>query len=141
VDVPGQQDRPRRAALEPLRPAARHTARVQTIDEYIASCPEAVRPVLEEIRRRAHAVVPGSGETIRYGMPTITLDRSSLVHFAAWKRHIALYPAPEPSDDPAFEQALAPHRGDRGTLRFPLAEPLPVDLVTDVVRRLAGART
>ena len=117
---------------------------MQTIDEYIAGCPEGVRPAVEEIRRRAHAVVPGAGETIRYGMPTITLDGSSLVHFAAWKRHIAVYPAPELSDDAedaAFEQALAPHRGDKGTLRFPLDQPLPTDLITEVVRRLAAGRS
>lgn len=121
----------------------RRTARVQTIDEYLATIPEEVRPRVEEIRRRAHAVVPGAGETIRYGMPTITLDGSSLVHFAACKRHIAVYPAPELSgdaDDAAFDAALAPHRGDKGTLRFPLDEPLPADLVAEVVRRLAAAR-
>jgi uncharacterized protein YdhG (YjbR/CyaY superfamily) len=140
VALPGQQDRPRAAALDPLRPPDGHTARVRTIDEYIAACPEEVRPVMEEIRRRAHDVVPGAGETIRYAMPTITLDGTSLVHFAAWKRHVSLYPAPEPSDDAVFEEALAPHRGDKGTLRFPLAQPLPGDLVGEVVRRLARTR-
>jgi uncharacterized protein YdhG (YjbR/CyaY superfamily) len=110
---------------------------VQTIDDYIAGCPQSVRPALREIRRRVHETVPGAGETIRYAMPTMTLDGSSLVHFAAWKKHIAVYPAPEPTDDAAFEQALAPHRGDKGTLRFPLNQPIPFDLIAQVVSRLA----
>jgi uncharacterized protein YdhG (YjbR/CyaY superfamily) len=109
-----------------------------TIDDYIASCPEAVRPALEEIRRRVYAVAPAAGEAIRYSMPTMTLDGTSLVHFAAWKRHVAVYPAPEPSDDAGFETALAPHRGDKGTLRFPLDEPIPYDLIEQVVARLAA---
>jgi uncharacterized protein YdhG (YjbR/CyaY superfamily) len=113
---------------------------VQTIDEYVAGCPEPVRPVLEEIRSRIHAAVPGAGETIRYSMPTVTLDGSSLVHFAAWKKHVAVYPAPEPTDDAAFERALAPHRGDKGTLRFPLDQPMPYDLIDRVVRELARQR-
>jgi uncharacterized protein YdhG (YjbR/CyaY superfamily) len=113
---------------------------VQTIDEYVAGCPEPVRPVLEEIRRRIHAAVPGAGEVLRYSMPTMTLDGSSLVHFAAWKKHIAVYPAPEPGDDAGFERALAPHRGDKGTLRFPLDEPIPYDLIDGVVAQLVRQR-
>ena len=114
---------------------------METIDEYIAGCPAAVRPTLAEIRRRVHETVPGAGETIRYSMPTMTLDGSSLVHFAAWKKHIAVYPAPAPTDDDAFERALAPHRGDKGTLRFPLDEPIPYDLIARVVMQLARQRT
>jgi uncharacterized protein YdhG (YjbR/CyaY superfamily) len=113
---------------------------VETIDEYVAGCPESVRPVLEEIRRRMHEAVPGAGETIRYSMPTLTLDGSSLVHFAAWKKHVAVYPAPEPTDDADFERAIAPHRGDKGTLRFPLDEPMPYDLIEQVVTHLVRAR-
>ena len=114
---------------------------METIDEYIAGCPAEVRPTLEEIRRRVHETVPGAGETIRYSMPTMTLDGSSLVHFAAWKKHVAVYPAPEPTDDDAFERALAPHRGDKGTLRFPLDEPIPFDLIARVVTQLVRNRS
>jgi len=113
---------------------------VETIDEYIAGCPAAVRPTLAEIRRRVHETVPGAGETIRYSMPTLTLDGSSLVHFAAWKKHVAVSPAPEPTDDEGFERALAPHRGDKGTLRFPLSEPMPYDLIDRVVVQLVRQR-
>ena len=113
---------------------------METIDEYVATCPEPVRPVLAEIRRRMHATVAGAGETIRYSMPTLTLDGSSLVHFAAWKKHVAVYPAPEPTDDEGFERALAPHRGDKGTLRFPLSEPMPYDLIDRVVVQLVRQR-
>ena len=113
---------------------------METIDEYVAGCPEPVRPVLEEIRRRMHEAVPGAGETIRYSMPTLILDGSSLVHFAAWKKHVAVYPAPEPTDDVDFERALAPHRGDKGTLRFPFDEPMPYDLIEQVVTELVRAR-
>jgi uncharacterized protein YdhG (YjbR/CyaY superfamily) len=109
-----------------------------TVDDYIASAPSDVQPVLHEIRRRMHRAVPGAGETISYGIPTITLDDSYLVYFAAWKRHISVYPIPE-TDDPVTEE-LAPYKASKGTLKFPLDRPMPYDLIELVAGRLLAQR-
>ena len=111
---------------------------VATVDEYIGSFPADVREILEEIRRRIRRAVPGAGETIRYSMPTVTLDGGYLVHFAAWKHHIALYPMP-PLDGP-LEAEISRYRAAKDTVRFPLREPVPFDLIERVVGRLAEMR-
>jgi uncharacterized protein YdhG (YjbR/CyaY superfamily) len=109
-----------------------------TIDEYIGSFPEDVRIILEEVRRRIRNAAPAAGETISYQMPTITLDGRSLVYFAAWKHHIAVYPIP--NADEAFEQEIAPYRAARGTLRLPLGKPIPYDLIERLVALLVEQR-
>lgn len=102
-----------------------------TIDEYISACPEDVQPLLEQVRRTIRVAVPDAGETISYGMPTITLDGRDLVSFAAWKHHIGLYPLPAVDD--AFAQELAPYRAVKSTVRFPLGKPLPYELIARLV--------
>ncbi len=109
-----------------------------TIDDYISSQPGEVQEILTEIRRVIHSAVPGAGERISYQMPTITLDGSSLVHFAAWKRHIGLYPLP-PADE-AFAAELAPYDTGKGTARFSLDQPMPYDLIARIADRLAKQR-
>jgi uncharacterized protein YdhG (YjbR/CyaY superfamily) len=119
-------------------------ARFQTIDEYIAASPEAVRPTLEAVRRTIREAAPGNAhEGISYGIPAIGLDGEFIVWFAAWTRHISLYPIP--AGDAALSAELAPYRAGRGTLKFPLAGPIPLDVIgrvaAELVReRLAGAR-
>lgn len=110
-----------------------------TIDDYLAGQPPEVREVLEEIRRVAHAAVPGAEETIKYQMPTLVLGGRSLVHFAGWKRHVSLYPEPGPGG--GLERDLDPYRAGRGTLKFRLDEPIPYALIGRVVQRLAAERT
>jgi uncharacterized protein YdhG (YjbR/CyaY superfamily) len=112
--------------------------RFASIDAYIRSFPEDVQVVLEEVRRRIHRAVPGAGETISYQIPTITLDGRYVVYFAAWKHHISVYPIP--GGDEAFEREIAPYRAAKGTLKFPLAEPIPYDLIERVAARLAQQR-
>lgn len=109
-----------------------------SIDEYIASCPGDVQSILEEIRAAIHGAVPGTGEKISYQIPTITLGGKNLVHFAAWKKHIAVYPIPDA--DEALERDLAPYQAAKGTLRFPLEAPVPYDLIGRVARALADQR-
>ena len=88
--------------------------RFATVDEYIDSLPDDVRPLMEGVRRSIHTVVPDIGETISYQMPTFTLDGKPLVHVAAWKKHIGLYPLPPMDDDlerhPALVQKLGHQR-------------------------------
>jgi uncharacterized protein YdhG (YjbR/CyaY superfamily) len=109
-----------------------------TIEEYIGSFPEDVQAVLEEIRRRILTAVPGAGEAISYQIPAITLSGRSLVHFAGWKHHVSLYPVP--AADEALEQELAPYLAGKGTVRFPLGQPIPYDLIERLAALLAQQR-
>jgi uncharacterized protein YdhG (YjbR/CyaY superfamily) len=110
----------------------------QTVDQYIEGFPDHVRAVLEKIRATIRRAVPRSGERISYKIPTVTLDGKYLVYYAAWKRHIAVYPVP--AGDEAFERELAQYRAAKGTLRFPLDQPIPYGLIGRVAKRLAAAR-
>jgi uncharacterized protein YdhG (YjbR/CyaY superfamily) len=109
-----------------------------TIDEYIGSFPTDVQVVLEEVRRTIHDTVPEADEAISYQIPTITLDGKYLVYFAGWKHHVSLYPLPDV--DAALEQQLAPYRSGKGTVRFPLGEPIPHELIKELVRLLLQQR-
>ncbi|MFF0271658.1 iron chaperone [Kribbella sp. NPDC004536] len=107
---------------------------METVDEYIATFPPEVREVLENVRRTIHAAVPGAGEKISYQIPTITLDGTSLLHFSAWKSHLALYPIPPIDED------LTPYRSGKGTLKFPFDKPIPYDLITRISQAFVAAR-
>ena len=109
-----------------------------TVDEYVAALPEDVRPVLEGLRRSIRTVVPGVVETISYAMPTFVLDGQPLVHVAAWKKHVGLYPLPPMDDDLARE--VAPYRGAKDAMRLPYADPIPYDLVERVVAAMVRRR-
>ena len=109
-----------------------------TVEEYLAGLPDDVRARVEEVRRVVHEVVPGAGETISYAMPTFTLDGLPLLHVAAWKQHLGLYPLPPL--DPALEAEVAPYRGTKDAMRLPHAQPLPRELVAKVVEVLVERR-
>jgi uncharacterized protein YdhG (YjbR/CyaY superfamily) len=106
-----------------------------TIDEYIATFPVEVQKKLQEMRTTIHAAAPQALEKISYQMPTFFLN-GNLVHFAAFKHHIGFYPAPRGIE--AFKDELSAYKGAKGSVQFPLDEPLPLDLVSRIVRfRLA----
>ena len=111
----------------------------QSVDDYIEGYPDDVRVVLEKIRATIRRAVPRSSEKISYKIPTVTLDGKYLVYYAAWKHHIAVYPVP--AGDEAFERELAPYRAAKGTLRFPLDQPVPYGLIGRIAKRLAAARS
>jgi uncharacterized protein YdhG (YjbR/CyaY superfamily) len=115
------------------------TGRFTTVDEYLDALPDDARAAMETVRRSIHAVVPGVGETISYQMPTFTLDGRPLVHVAAWKKHIGLYPLP-PLDG-ALADDVAPYRAVTDTMRLPLSEEIPAELVQRVVAVLVERRT
>jgi uncharacterized protein YdhG (YjbR/CyaY superfamily) len=113
-----------------------------TIDDYISSFPADIQLILTEVRRAARRAAPAAEETISYQMPALRLNGSALVHFAAWKNHIGMYPVP--TADEAFGQELAPYVATRGTARFPLDKPIPYDIIERMVallvrQRVAGA--
>jgi uncharacterized protein YdhG (YjbR/CyaY superfamily) len=100
-----------------------------TIDEYIAGFPAEIQEKLRAMRATIHAAAPEATEKISYAMPTFFLQ-GNLVHFAAFKNHIGFFPAP--SGIEKFAQALERYQTSKGTIQFPLSEPLPLDLVTKV---------
>ena len=108
-----------------------------SVDEYIDALPDDVRPLMQGVRRSIHTVVPEVGETISYAMPTFTLDGMPLVHVAAWKKHIGLYPLPAMDDDLARD--VAPYRGTESTLRLPL-DAVPYDLLERVLAAMVAQR-
>ena len=103
------------------------------IDEYIAGFPGDVQEILEKIRRTIRKAAPGAEETIKYQMPTFTL-KGNLVHFAAYKKHIGLYPVPRGVEE--FKNLLSAYKGDKSTLRLPLDKPIPTALISDIVKFL-----
>lgn len=103
----------------------------KTIDEYIASAPPEVRPVLEEIRRTIHDAAPDAQEMISYRMPAFTLN-GVLMYFAAFKKHIGLFPPVQ--GDARLEKAVSPYAGPKGNLQLPLDEPIPYGLIRRIVQ-------
>jgi len=106
----------------------------KTIDEYIEIFPQNVQSILEKVRRIILKTAPEAEETITYGIPSFKLKGRSLVYFAAWKRHISLYPVP--LGDEAFQRELSPNIRGKGTVRFRLDKPFPYDLVEKIVKFL-----
>jgi uncharacterized protein YdhG (YjbR/CyaY superfamily) len=90
-----------------------------------------VQNTLEQIRQIIHAAAPGVEEIISYQIPAFKLNGKDLIYFAAWKEHVAIYPAPAGTD--VFEKELSPYIGGKGTVRFPLNRPIPFNLVEGIV--------
>ena len=101
-----------------------------TIDEYISGFPRHIQEMLETLRETIRKAAPDAEETIKYRMPTFTL-KGNLVHFAAFKNHIGFYPAP--SGITSFWKELSIYKKAKGSVQFPLDQPLPLDLVTKIV--------
>ena len=112
--------------------------RFATVDDYVEALPDDVRPVMEEVRRVVRHVVPDIGETISYQMPTFVLDGMPLVHVAAWKKHLGLYPLP-PMDGELAEQ-VEPYRGAKDAMQLRYDRPVPYGLVERVVAVLLERR-
>jgi uncharacterized protein YdhG (YjbR/CyaY superfamily) len=102
-----------------------------SIDEYIAACPKDIQKILQEVRATVHAAAPNATEKISYQMPTFYLQ-GNLVHFAAFKNHIGFYPTP--NGIKSFERELSKHEGGKGSVQFPLDQPMPLKLITRIVK-------
>jgi uncharacterized protein YdhG (YjbR/CyaY superfamily) len=102
-----------------------------SIDAYIADFPENVQELLQKMRDTIKAAAPEATEAIKYGIPTFILN-GNLVHFGGYKAHIGFYPAPRGIE--AFKEETAIYEGGKGTLQFPIDKPLPLDLVTRIVK-------
>jgi uncharacterized protein YdhG (YjbR/CyaY superfamily) len=103
----------------------------KTMDEYINTFPEDIRRILTELRQTIREVAPDAEETINYQIPTFTLN-GNLVHFAAFENHIGFYPAPSGME--AFKKELSEYKGAKGSVQFPIDQPLPLPLIRRIVK-------
>lgn len=102
-----------------------------TIDEYIAGFPDDVREILRQIRATIREEAPDAEEAIKYQLPTFVLH-GNLVHFGAFKNHIGFYSTP--SGHQEFQEELSAYKGAKGSVQFPLDQPMPLDLIRRIVR-------
>ena len=107
------------------------TVSPQNIDEYIASFPPGIQEILQEIRLTIAKTAPEASEKIGYGMPTFTLG-GNLVHFGAFKNHIGFYPMP--SGTSQFRQEIMKYKHAKGSIQFPIEQPMPFDLIARIVK-------
>lgn len=107
-----------------------------SIDEYIAEFPPDTQRVLGELRALIRELAPAATETISYAIPTFDLGGTHLVHFAGYEKHVGLYPAPSGME--AFKEDLKPYKTGKGSVQFPLGEPLPIDLIRRIVEFRLG---
>ena len=105
----------------------------KSVDEYIASQPEAVRGVLKRVRSAIRKAVPEAEEVISYQIPACRLNGRPVLYFAGWKQHYSLYPATD-HVAAAFKNDLARYKVSKGTIRFPLSEPVPVKLIERIAK-------
>ena len=107
-------------------------AKARNIDDYISGFPQDVQSILQQIRSIVKSSAPDAEEKISYGMPAFTLHGRPLVYFAAFKNHIGFYPLPQGIK--AFEKELADYKTSKGAVQFPLNKPVPVSLITNIVK-------
>src|SRR6202790_2355351 len=105
--------------------------KAKDIDGYISLFPANVQAILQKVRTTISSAAPEAKETISYLMPAFKLH-GMLVYFAAWEKHIGLYPPI--AGDKTLEKAVARYAGPKGNLQFPLDEPIPYDLIERIVK-------
>ena len=104
-----------------------------SVDDYIATHAEDVQAVLQRVRSTIRKALPGAEEAISYQIPAYTLHGSPVLYFAGWKQHYSLYPATHNVVE-AFKGELARYEVSKGTIRFPLSEPVPVKLIQGIAK-------
>jgi uncharacterized protein YdhG (YjbR/CyaY superfamily) len=105
----------------------------KSVDEYIASQLDEVQAILALVRSAIRKAMPGADEVISYKIPTYKLNGRAVIYFAGWKQHYSLYPAGEQLVA-AFKDGLASYKVDKGTIRFPLSQPVPVKLIERIAK-------
>ncbi len=101
-----------------------------TVDAHISAFPADIQRVLRDIRETVRRAAPAASERISYRMPTF-FQGGVIVHYGAFMGHIGLYP---PVREPELQSRVLPYRGEKGNLRFPLDQPIPHDLIADIVK-------
>jgi len=106
--------------------------RFNSIDEYIGTFPKEIQKILAELRATIKTAAPDAREKISYQIAAFELNGRNLVHFAGWEKHIAIYPIPSGTE--AFNKEVSQYVAGRGTLKFPIDKPLPLKLITKIVK-------
>jgi uncharacterized protein YdhG (YjbR/CyaY superfamily) len=105
----------------------------KSVNDYIASKPQSVQEILQRIRQTIRKAVPAAEEVISYQIPAFKLKGAPLLYFAAWKQHFSLYPAGD-ALVAEFKDELARYELSKGTIRFPLTEPVPEKLIERIAK-------
>ncbi len=105
----------------------------KSVDEYLATLPKEVQVTLRRVREAIRKAVPAAEELISYQIPAYKLNGRPVIYFAGWKQHYSLYPATG-HVVAALEDELAPYEVAKGTIRFPLSEPVPVRLIARIAK-------
>jgi uncharacterized protein YdhG (YjbR/CyaY superfamily) len=106
-----------------------------SVETYLAALPAPTREVVDRLRGIVRGVLPDADEVISYSIPTFRVNGRNVVHVAGWAKHTSMYPLVDLGEED--EAQVARFRSGRGTLKFPLDEPLPEDLIVRLVRLLA----
>lgn len=101
-------------------------------DEYISDLPAETQKIMKQLRALIKKIIPKADEVISYGIPAFKMNGKAVIFFAAFKNHIGLYPAPRSNE--AFKKELSAYKGGKGTVQFPLDKPLPIGLITRIVK-------
>jgi uncharacterized protein YdhG (YjbR/CyaY superfamily) len=105
----------------------------KSVDAYIAAQPDANRPVLERVRSILRKALPAAEEIISYQIPAYKIDGRAVIYFAGWKKHYSLYPLSDALIK-AFKDEIKGYEMSKGTLRFPLDEPIPAKLIERIAK-------
>lgn len=103
------------------------------ITHYIAQFPPELQQILNKMHRTIHELIPEATETISYGVPTFKLQGKNVMHFGGFKDHVSIYPVPQ---DAALQKQIRSYQAGKGTLRFPLDQPIPYPFIAKVTKAL-----
>jgi uncharacterized protein YdhG (YjbR/CyaY superfamily) len=104
----------------------------KSTDEYISNFPKEIQILLQEVRKTIKSAAPNANEGISYGMPAYKLNGKALVYFAGYKNHVGFYATPIGHIE--FTEELAKYKKGKGSVQFPINEPMPLDLITKIVK-------
>ena len=105
----------------------------KSVDEFIASQPDAIRHILGQVRNAIRKAVPEAGEVISYNIPTYKLQGEPVLYFAGWKQHFSLYPV-SANLLAALRHDITSYVVNKSTMRFPLSQPVPVKLIGRIAK-------
>ena len=108
------------------------TATATNIDEYISTFPASTAKILKQVRMTVRKAAPKAEETISYGMPAFRYKGKVIIYFAGFKNHIGVYATP--SGHAAFQKELSVYKQGKGSVQFPLDQPMPLDLIARIVK-------